>query len=132
MDNDISKMEHILSILREKNKLMDNLMAFTKEMEKAIDANDLESLGKVLSMRQESMDKLDMFSEEIKEILSGEGKIFSDNIQSLLDPAVERIKLEDPLEIDIFETNKMAFVTLKKIIALDETINKRMKQGAPE
>ena len=132
MDNEISKMEQILSILREKNKQMDNLMVFTKEMENAIEANDLETLGTVLSIRQESMDKVDRLPDELRGIIEAASQPFRERVKELLEPADERIDFGDPLETAISDTNRLVFMMLKKIMALDEAINKKMKQGAPE
>jgi len=132
MDNDTPIMEQLLSVLREKHKNMDNIMVFTKEMEKAIEANDLDSLGAVLTMRQDAMDKVDKLLAEQKEIIEKIDQPERGKIKLLLEPTDERPAIDDPLEAAISDTNRAAFLLLKKIIALDENINKRMKQGAPE
>jgi hypothetical protein len=130
MDNDTPVIEQILAILKEKHKQIDNLMTLTKEMEKVIDMNDAESLGAVLSMRQESMDRVDKMTAELREKLSEMDPLTKEKVIKLLTPAEEPLALYDPVETSIFETNRMTFTLLKKIIELDKAINKKVQQGA--
>ena len=123
MDNEVSKMEQILSILKEKHKLVDNLMTLTKEMEKVIDREDFESLSAVLSMRQDSMDRIDKLIGSMEPLLNEETR-------TLLEPAEGPLSHYGPLETNIFETNRMTRALLKKVIELDEAINKKVQQSA--
>ena len=108
---------------------MDNLMALTKEMGSVIETNDLESLGAVLSMRQETMERIDNIHTEIVNTVKSLDKPDMDRLKQLLqqkdDPPVNR---DDPHESGIFDTNRMTLLLLKKIIELDGTICDNFKK----
>jgi len=130
MDNETSAMEQILVLLKEKHKQIDNLMTLTKEMEKVIDRNDLESLGAVLSMRQDSMDRVDKLNDEVREKINGMDQPSQERVIKLLRRAEEPIAFDGSLETEIFETNRMTMSLLQRIIELDEAINKKVQQSA--
>jgi len=130
MDDDTLKMERLLSILKEKHKQVDGLMTLTKDMENVIERNDMESLGAVLSMRQESMDRIDKLIGDTKESLVGMEPEIREKAIKLLTPSDEPLALYEPLETNIFETNRMTLALLKKIIDLDESINKKVQRSA--
>lgn len=130
MDSGLAKLNDILFILKEKHKNMENLMVFTREMEKVVAANDLESLGAVLSMRQESMDKIDALNADVAKTLAGIGEPYNDKVKKILKSREGPIQFDNPLEKHIFDTNRMTLSLLKKIIALDGEINNRIKGDA--
>jgi len=124
-------MEEILTVLKEKHKQMDNLMTFTKELEKVLGTGDPESFGRVLSMRQGSMTAIDTLNEEIKKILARMELPSGEKIKMLLEPEPleELIDPNCPLENGIMDTNRMTLSLLNKIVKLDEEINKKIKGG---
>ena len=130
MGDNIGKLNDILSILNEKHKNMENLMVFTKEMDKVVAANDLESLGAVLSMRKESMDKIDALNADISKILAGMDQPDMERAKNILAPDADPAIPGNRVETDILETNRMTRALLKKIIDLDKEINDRIKRDA--
>ena len=124
-------LEQILSILKEKHKQMDNLMTLTKELERVMVTGDPESFGAVLNMRQASMETIDQHNEEVRQVLLEMEEKSREKIKMILGPELpENITFRDcPIESGIFETNKMTLALLRKIIALDDEINKKMKGG---
>ena len=130
MEDNIGKLNDILSILNEKHKNMENLMVFTKEMDKVVAANDLESLGAVLSMRKESMDKIDALNADVSKILAGMDQPDMERAKNILAPDADPAIPGNRVETDILETNRMTRALLKKIIDLDKEINDRIKRDA--
>lgn len=130
MENDIEMMIRVLSILKNKYKLTDNLMVFTKELEKAAEINDMESIGAVLSMRREAMEKIDNLNSEISRELVGMEKPCKDKIKRILESKAEPDELESQLEMEISDTNRMILSLLEKIVVLDKEINKRINKEA--
>ncbi|MCL1982330.1 MAG: hypothetical protein FWG53_04460 [Clostridiales bacterium] len=125
-DSNMSKMDQVLTGLRGRHKQMDNLMALTKEMGNALEFNDLESLGAVLSMRQETMAKIDSANTEVFDVIKSLDQPYRDKMKKVLKQEAEPSELENPLEAGIFDTNRMTFLLLQKIIDLDGAINERV------
>jgi len=132
MQNDVYIKEQILSLLKEKHKQIDNLMTLTKEMEKVIDRNDLGSLSAVLSMRQDSMDRVDKLNEGVRDNLEKTESGERERIIALLEPNGALGAQSDQTETGIFETNRMTLSLLKRIIDLDEAINKKIRQSTEQ
>jgi len=109
---------------------MENLMSLTKEMEKVISVNDLESLSMVLNMRQEAMDRVDKINKEIDKTVSSLEPPYRDKIKQLLHQTGQPVQLDNPLETNIFDTNKITLQLLKKIVDLDQAVNDRIHKGA--
>jgi predicted nucleic acid-binding Zn-ribbon protein len=122
-------MDKILEILKNRHKQADNLMAFTKEIEKAIDANDVEALGAILSMRQTSMDHIDAFNLEIRDTLDSLNEADKEKARQILDMEREQAAFENPLESNIYETNKATISLVQKVISLDKEINEKLRKG---
>ena len=129
MENNTPKTSEILSLLKDKYKQMDNLMTFTKEMEKAAGINDLEALRTVLAMRQEAMDKIDSISKDVGKILGEMDPPDRDRMKQILNQTGEPMKFNDQLENNISDTNRLTYQLLQKIIDLDKTINQRIQKG---
>ena len=108
---------------------MDNLMALTKDMEKAIVANDLDTLGAILTMRQKSMDQIDAFNLDIRKTLKGMKKAEREKAVAVLDAEREPEKFNNPLEANIYEANKATLSLVQKVIRLDQALNQRMQGG---
>jgi len=130
MDDAAEKKKQILSTLKTKYRLMDNLMVFTKEMGKVVEINDLESLGAVLIMRRETMEKIDYQNSEISKVLSEMDQADKDKIKRVLESKCGPEELEGPPEKDMYDTNKATLALLEKIVILDEEINTRIRQQA--
>ena len=121
-------MNLVLSGLQSRHKQMDNLMALTKEMGKAIELNDLESLGAVLSMRQETMGRIDDINTEVMNRISGLDQPGRDKMKRVLKQEAGPEDLDNPLEAGIFDTNRMTMLLLQKIIDLDGAINDKISK----
>jgi hypothetical protein len=122
----MSEMNQILTSLKDRYKQMENLMASTKEMEKVIFVNDLESLGIVLNMRQEAMDKIDDINTVIQKTVLSLETSYRDRVKEILNNRSETMQLDNPLETNIFDTNRITRQLLKRIIDLDQVVNERM------
>lgn len=130
MEENIEIMLRILSILKNKYKLMDNLMVFTRELEKAAAKNDMESIGTVLSMRRETMEKIDNLNSEISRELVGMEKPNKEKIKRILESKGEPVEPEGQLEREIADTNRMTLSLLEKIVILDKEINDKINKEA--
>jgi len=122
-------MDKILETLKNRHKQVDNLMALTKEMEKSIVANDMDSLGAILSMRKKSMDNIDGLNLEIRDAIEGLEQEDKDKVRQILDVESESTIFSNPLEANIYETNKATLSLVQKVIALDKEINEKMQGG---
>lgn len=118
----------ILDNLKIKYRYMDNIMSFTKEMEKAILANDAVLLGSILEMRGDVMVQADKLDTENKEIVAHLPSPMRERIGNIILPKkeAEPITLDNPLETNIYDTNKRIAMLLSKIIKLDTEVNKRL------
>ena len=124
------KMDDILPILRNKYKQMDYLMAYTKEMEKAVLINDADGLGTVLNMRQETMERINLLNADVSAVLAGMDQKEQDTARQLLNTEGEPPAFDSQLESDIYNTNRMTLGLLQKIVDLDKDINSKVnKEG---
>jgi hypothetical protein len=97
-------------------------------MEKVIGINDPESLGAVLSMRQRTMDMIDDLNLEVAKILANMDNPYKDKTKLILSPTGDAtLTLNNPLETNIFDTNKRILMLLQRIINLDDAIKKRLQ-----
>ena len=131
MESNIKLLEQILSALKEKHKQTDNLMTLTKELERVMETNDPESFGAVLSMRHTSMAEIDRLNDEVRIILEGMEQASREKIIMILSPELPEgiLTRECQVESEIFETNRMTMSILRRMVELDEKINKRIKGG---
>jgi len=123
-------MDELLSLLKEKYRQMDNLMAFTKEMEKVISTNDLGALGAVLKMRRETMDRLDALNADISNAIEAMSPDSGGRARQLLGQSDEDAQPENTLETNIYDTNRITLQLLQRVITLDEAINKKIHRRA--
>jgi len=124
----MQQLSDILSILKDKHKQMDQLMSFTKEMEKMVDMNDPEGLGTVLNMRQKTIDYIDKLNGDISKALSGLDKEQKDKIKQILESKGEPVEFENELQADIFNTNRMTLSLLQRVVDLDAAVSKKVKK----
>jgi hypothetical protein len=118
----------ILENLKVKYRYLDNIMNLTKDMEKAILSNDAVSLGAILDMRGNVMAVVDKLDAENKDIVSHLPSPVKERMESVIVPQKEvgPITLDNPLETNIYDTNKRIGTLLSKIIKLDSELNKRL------
>lgn len=128
MDGSMIAMNKILSNLQEKYKYFNNLFQLTKQMEEVIASNDQVSLAAILDMRQKNMSLVDKLDAENKAMVERLPKPMKERMQGILFPKGEPVRLENPLETNIFDTNKRNLMLLSKIISLDEKINKSIRK----
>ena len=132
MEQNVLKLTEILSKLKERYRQADNLMVMTKDMEKAVSMNDLESLEIVLNMRQKTMEQIDQLNREITETAEGLSKPVKKRVKQLLRQVGDPKRLDDPLETEIFEMNQSTARLIQKVIDLDEAVNKRFQREGAE
>ncbi|MEA4987084.1 MAG: hypothetical protein VB095_03420 [Anaerovorax sp.] len=126
MDN----MNQILSILQKKYRRMDMILTITKELEKVVASGDETSLGIILETRQKEMDEIDQLDRDLKSIQGNMSPILQQKMNQILKPVSgEAIRLQNPLETNIFDTNKRIIKLVEKIINLDTVIRNKMKRA---
>ncbi|WP_324824508.1 hypothetical protein [Sinanaerobacter sp. ZZT-01] len=122
-------MNQILSILQKKYRRMDMILTITKELEQVVSTGDETSLGIILETRQNEMNGIDQLDRELKGIKENMPLPLQQKINQMLHPASgETVRLENPLETNIFDTNKRIIRLVEKIIDLDRVIRDRMKR----
>lgn len=121
----------ILENLNLKYKNIDNIMNLTKDMERAMMANDSISFGATLDMRGDVMILVDKLDQENREIISHLPSPLKERISAIImtkrETAGESVTLDNPLETNIYDTNKRIAALLSKIIKLDNEINQKIK-----
>ncbi|QAT42041.1 hypothetical protein [Aminipila luticellarii] len=121
----------ILENLKLKYRYMDNIMNLTKDMERAMMADDSASFGSILDMRGDIMITVDELNQENREIISHLPDSLREKFSAIILPekgqAGDSMTLDNPLETNIYDTNKRIAVLLSKIIKLDNEINQKIK-----
>lgn len=121
----------ILENLNLKYKHVDNIMNLTKDMERAMMADDSISFGATLDMRGDVMILVDKLDQENREITSRLPSPLKERISAIImskrQTAGESVTLDNPLETNIYDTNKRTVALLSKIIKLDNEINQKIK-----
>lgn len=120
----------ILQNLKKKYRHIDNIMNLTKDMERAMMANDSISFGTILDMRGDVMILVDKLDQENKEIARRLPTPIKERISAIIMPkrevAGETVALDNPLETNIYDTSRRIVGLLSKIIKLDTEINKKI------
>ncbi len=119
----ITAMGKILDNLQKKFNLLNQIMNLTKDMENAIKRKDEESLSLVLNMRQKSMDLIDELDKTNSVMTQKLPEPYKERIMEIFRPTGKTVRLENPLETNIFDTNKRNNMLLKRIVQLDEMVN---------
>lgn len=121
----------ILENLKVKYRYIDNIMNLTKDMERAMMADDSLSFGSILDMRGDMMILVDKLDQENREIISHLPNPLKERITAIIMPkreyTGESLTLDNPLETNIYDTNKRIAALLSKIIKLDNEINQKIK-----
>lgn len=120
----------ILENLKKKYRYIDNIMNLTKDMERAMMANDSISFGSILDMRGDAMILVDKLDQENKEIARRLPTPIKERILAIIMPkrgvTGETVALDNPLETNIYDTNRRIVGLLSKIIKLDTEINQKI------
>lgn len=121
----------ILENLNKKYKYMDNIMNLTKDLERAMMADDSLSFGRILDMRGDTMLLVDELDQDNRGLVSRLPGPLKERMSAVIFPgkgqAAEALTLDNPLETNIYDTNKRIAVLLSKVIKLDQEINQRVK-----
>lgn len=120
----------ILDNLKVKYRHMDNIMNLTKDMEQAMISNDAVTFGALLDMRGNVMEAVDKLDSDNKEIVSHLPSPLRERIAGIIMPKkeAEQLTLDNPLETNIYDTNKRISAQLAKIIKLDTSINQKVSR----
>ncbi len=122
-------MNQILSILQKKYRRMDMILTITKEVEQIVLSGDEASLGIILDTRQNEMNGIDQLDRELNREKEKMPPILRQKVDQMLRPTPgETVRLENPLETNIFDTNKRITRLVEKIIVLDKAIRDRMER----
>lgn len=119
-------LNQILSNLRVRYDKINQLMNLTKELDAASKGEDPVSFGMILDMRQKVMDFVDELDKENNRLIARLPDHSQKKIKTLLAPSGEPVRLENPLESDIFDTNKRTLLLVQRVAALDDTILKKI------
>ncbi len=120
----------ILENLKMKYKYVDNIFTLTKNMEQAVMSNDIYSFGKYIDMRGDIIMKIDSIDKENRGIAEKLPEPVKTRILSIIMPKKKvstEVKLDNPLETNIYDTNKRIANLLGKILKIDEEINEKTK-----
>ncbi|MGP1569396.1 MAG: hypothetical protein ACTTH0_00500 [Eubacteriales bacterium] len=135
MDN-FNATNKILDNLKKKYKYMDSIFTFTKDMQKAFELEDAVSFEKILDMRGDAMVLVSKLDEENLEIIQKLPVALADKMRAILFPKkygngnVDALKLANPLETNIYDTNKQIGQLLVKIVKLDTEISAKVNGNA--
>lgn len=124
----ITALNKILKNLQKKYDHLNQIMNYTRDLEATIKRRDEDSLGLVLEMRQQCMNLIDVIDEENHELLSRLPSPYKERIGEVFKPSGQPIRLENPLETNIFDTSKRNNALLQRIVQLDETVNKMINK----
>ncbi len=124
----ITAMGKILDNLQKKFNLLNQILNLTKDMENAIKRKDEESLSLILNMRQKSMDLIDELDKENNIMTQKLPMPYKERVNEVFRPTGKTVRLENPLETNIFDTNKRNNMLLKRIIQLDEMVNNMLNK----
>ena len=129
MKNNTAKLEDILGGFKDRHRQLDTLVTFTKDMEEAIEKNDLESLGTILTMRRKSMDRIDAINMEIAGKLDRMDEDARERVKHILDSESGVASFESPLEEEVFKLNRTTLAAAHKLVALDKKLNEKIRRN---
>lgn len=127
MSSTMEILSQILSNLRVRYDKINQLMNLTKELDAVSKNGDTVSVGMILDMRQKVMDLVDDIDRENRRLIGKLPDPLRTKIRSLLAPKGEPVRLENPMESDIFDTNKRTLLLAQRVAALDDSILQRIK-----
>lgn len=120
----------ILENLNVKYKYLDNIFNLTRDMESVILSGDVRAFGKLLDMRGDLIILVDNIDQENFDIARRLPSPLREKIEAILMPkksyAGDTLTLDNPLETNIYDTNKRISNLLGKIVKLDQEINHKV------
>lgn len=120
----------ILQNLNTKYKYLDNIYNLTRDMEAVVISGDVRAFGKLLDMRGDLIIMVDDIDQANFDIARRLPSPLRERIEGILMPkkdySGETMTLENPLETNIYDTNKRISTLLGKIIKLDQEINHKV------
>lgn len=122
----------ILDNLKKKYKHLDSIYTFTKDMQKAFEMQDAASFERILDMRGDAMVMASKVDEANLEIIEKLPKPLAEKMRAILFPKkygnanVDSLKLTNPLETNIYDTNKQIGQLLVKIVRLDTEVSTKV------
>lgn len=130
MAGTIEVQTEVLRNLRKKYNMMNQLMELTKDLDKAARSGDKVSFGMTLEMRWNTMAAVDKLDVVNRSLIAGLPEDVQFRTRRLLNSGGETPHLENPLETDIFDMQRLILTTVQKIMNLDDEI--RRKTGNAE
>ena len=128
MNSSMEILNQILHNLRAKYDRINQLHNLTKEMEKALGYNDAPSFGALLDMRQKQMEAIDELDRQNKKLIAKLPEALQSRMRRILTPKGEPLRLNNPLETNIFDTNRRGLLLLQKVAALNDSVFQKMQR----
>lgn len=126
----------ILDNLKKKYKYLDSIFTCTKDMQKAFERQDAGSFERLLDMRGDAMMLASKLDEENLLIIEKLPAPLAEKMRAILFPKkfsaanVESPKLDNPLQTNIYDTNKQIGQLLVKIVKLDAEVSAKVNGNA--
>ena len=126
----------ILDNLKKKYKYLDSIFTCTKDMQKAFERQDAVSFERLLDMRGDAMMLASKLDEENLLIIEKLPAPLAEKMRAILFPKkfsaanVESLKLDNPLQTNIYDTNKQIGQLLVKIVKLDAEVSAKVNGNA--
>lgn len=130
METTMTVLQDIQGQLKKKYNQVNNIFNMTKEMEQAIQARDEHSFGILLDMRQNVMKLVDETDELNEKNLAKLSPDLEKKLRSILHPDGSALYLDNPLETDLLRRQQQIQLLLKRIIAMDNAIQRRLDRSA--
>ena len=128
MSGSMEILNQILHNLRGKYDRINQLHNLTKEMEKALSYNDSASFGTLLDMRKKQMDAIDELDRQNRKLIAQLPEALQSRVKKILAPKGEPLRLDNPLETNIFDTNRRGILLLQKVAALNDSVFQKMQR----
>lgn len=126
----------ILDNLKKKYKYLDSIFTCTKDMQKAFELQDAVSFERLLDMRGDAMMLASKLDDDNLVIIEKLPAPLAEKMRAILFPKkfgaanVESLKLDNPLQTNIYDTNKQIGQLLVKIVKLDAEVSAKVNGNA--
>lgn len=126
----------ILDNLKKKYKYLDSIFTCTKDMQKAFERQDAVSFERLLDMRGDAMMLASKLDDDNLLIIEKLPAPLAEKMRAILFPKkfgaanVESLKLDNPLQTNIYDTNKQIGQLLVKIVKLDAEVSAKVNGNA--
>ena len=126
----------ILDNLKKKYKYLDSIFTCTKDMQKAFERQDAGSFERLLDMRGDAMMLASKLDDDNLLIIEKLPAPLAEKMRAILFPKkfgaanVESLKLDNPLQTNIYDTNKQIGQLLVKIVKLDAEVSAKVNGNA--